>query len=52
MKRIGIIICGRYQGCGGGKCFRVWFPKTPYCLWYNELRLSPGEVLATTLSEF
>ena len=23
MKRIGIIICGRYQGCGGGKCFRA-----------------------------
>ncbi|MCR4396921.1 MAG: CGGC domain-containing protein [Candidatus Saccharicenans sp.] len=22
MKRIGIIICGRYQSCGGGKCFR------------------------------
>jgi predicted metal-binding protein len=21
--RIGIIICGRYQGCGGGKCFRA-----------------------------
>ena len=23
MKRIGIIICGRYQECGGGKCFRA-----------------------------
>ena len=23
MKRIGIIICGRYQDCGGGKCFRA-----------------------------
>ena len=22
MKKIGIIICGRYQACGGGKCFR------------------------------
>jgi len=22
MKKIGIIICARYQGCGGGKCFR------------------------------
>lgn len=22
MKKIGIIICGRYQTCGGGKCFR------------------------------
>jgi len=22
MKKIGIIICGRYQECGGGKCFR------------------------------
>jgi len=22
MKRIGIIICGRYQNCGGGKCLR------------------------------
>jgi len=22
MTKIGIIICGRYQGCGGGKCFR------------------------------
>ncbi|NQT79688.1 MAG: CGGC domain-containing protein [Candidatus Aminicenantes bacterium] len=22
MKKIGIIICGRYQDCGGGKCFR------------------------------
>jgi len=22
MKNIGIIICGRYQTCGGGKCFR------------------------------
>lgn len=23
MKKIGIIICGRYQNCGGGKCFRA-----------------------------
>lgn len=23
MKRIGIIICARYQDCGGGKCFRA-----------------------------
>lgn len=23
MKRIGIIICARYQSCGGGKCFRA-----------------------------
>jgi len=23
MKNIGIIICGRYQNCGGGKCFRA-----------------------------
>lgn len=23
MKKIGIIICGRYQACGGGKCFRA-----------------------------
>lgn len=23
MTKIGIIICGRYQGCGGGKCFRA-----------------------------
>jgi predicted metal-binding protein len=23
MKRVGIIICARYQGCGGGKCFRA-----------------------------
>jgi len=22
MKKIGIIICGRYKSCGGGKCFR------------------------------
>ena len=22
MKKIGIIICGRYQTCGGGKCLR------------------------------
>lgn len=22
MTKIGIIICGRYQSCGGGKCFR------------------------------
>jgi predicted metal-binding protein len=22
MKKIGIIICSRYQSCGGGKCFR------------------------------
>lgn len=22
MKKIGIVICGRYQACGGGKCFR------------------------------
>jgi len=22
MKKIGIVICGRYQTCGGGKCFR------------------------------
>jgi len=23
MKKIGIIICGRYKACGGGKCFRA-----------------------------
>jgi predicted metal-binding protein len=23
MKKIGIIICERYQSCGGGKCFRA-----------------------------
>lgn len=23
MKKIGIIICSRYQACGGGKCFRA-----------------------------
>ena len=23
MQKIGIIICGRYQSCGGGKCFRA-----------------------------
>jgi len=23
MKKIGIVICGRYQDCGGGKCFRA-----------------------------
>mgnify|MGYP001170216809 FL=1 len=23
MKKVGIIICGRYQSCGGGKCFRA-----------------------------
>jgi predicted metal-binding protein len=23
MKKIGIIICSRYQNCGGGKCFRA-----------------------------
>jgi predicted metal-binding protein len=23
MKKIGIIICGRYHSCGGGKCFRA-----------------------------
>jgi len=23
VKKIGIIICGRYQSCGGGKCFRA-----------------------------
>ncbi len=23
MEKIGIIICGRYQSCGGGKCFRA-----------------------------
>jgi predicted metal-binding protein len=23
LTRIGIIICARYQGCGGGKCFRA-----------------------------
>ncbi|MBN1221756.1 MAG: CGGC domain-containing protein [Candidatus Aminicenantes bacterium] len=23
MKKISIIICGRYQDCGGGKCFRA-----------------------------
>jgi len=23
MKKIGIIICARYQTCGGGKCFRA-----------------------------
>jgi predicted metal-binding protein len=23
MKKIAIIICSRYQSCGGGKCFRA-----------------------------
>jgi predicted metal-binding protein len=23
MAKVGIIICGRYQDCGGGKCFRA-----------------------------
>ncbi len=23
MKKVGIIICGRYQACGGGKCLRA-----------------------------
>ncbi len=23
MTKIGIVICGRYQSCGGGKCFRA-----------------------------
>ncbi len=23
MTKVGIIICGRYQNCGGGKCFRA-----------------------------
>jgi predicted Fe-Mo cluster-binding NifX family protein len=23
MKKIGIIICGRFQNCGGGKCFKA-----------------------------
>jgi predicted metal-binding protein len=23
MNKVGIIICGRYQNCGGGKCFRA-----------------------------
>ncbi len=23
MKKIGVIICGRYHTCGGGKCFRA-----------------------------
>lgn len=23
MKKIGVVICGRYQNCGGGKCFRA-----------------------------
>ncbi len=23
MKKVGIIICARYQDCGGGKCFRA-----------------------------
>ena len=23
MKKVGIIICGRYHTCGGGKCFRA-----------------------------
>jgi predicted metal-binding protein len=23
VKKIGIIICARYKGCGGGKCFRA-----------------------------
>ncbi len=28
MKNIGIIICGRYQDCGGGKCFRALRERT------------------------
>jgi len=28
MTKIGIIICGRYQECGGGKCFRSMREKT------------------------
>ena len=30
----------------------LWFPKTPYYLWHNELRLLPGEVRAAALSDF
>jgi len=28
MKKIGIIICGRYLSCGGGKCFRALRERT------------------------
>lgn len=28
MKKVGIIICGRYQSCGGGKCFRALRERT------------------------
>ena len=28
MKKIGIIICGRYQTCGGGKCLRSMRERT------------------------
>jgi predicted metal-binding protein len=28
MTRIGIIICARYQACGGGKCFRALRERT------------------------
>ena len=28
MTRIGIIICARYQSCGGGKCFRALRERT------------------------
>jgi len=28
MKKVGIIICGRYQSCGGGKCLRSLKEKT------------------------
>jgi predicted metal-binding protein len=28
MKKIGIIICSRYQSCGGGKCFRALRERT------------------------
>lgn len=28
MKKLGIIICARYQNCGGGKCFRALKERT------------------------
>ena len=36
MKKIGIIICGRYQNCGGGKCFRALRERKGGFSIYNE----------------
>ena len=55
-------VCRGYPYVGGDVPLRMigiieraetlWFPKTPYCLWRNELRLLSNMADEATLSDF